>query len=422
MLRTAAVKDSAVSCNRAEAARKILFGAIMKQQRILIVDDNPKNRAIVEELFHDEFEVYPAEEGDAALELAKILKPDVILLDVMMPGMSGYEVCQRVKSDPGTSDIPVIIISAKGRTEEIIEGFESHADDYIVRPFVNSELRARVRAMLRLKQTQDQLKEANQLLQEHARKLEDANERLNELDKLKAGFTAMLVHDLRSPLAVIQVALQMLESRVEPLGPEFSPLVREALVSCNGIFNLTTDLLEGFRAESGVLMLARRSAKVHELVNEPFRHASVLALKKHIEMHSVFPDGLPEVLVDVHKMQRAIANLLGNAVKFTRRGGRVCLDVMLETAHDEAVSSAGQVLIKISDSGEGILDEDLPYVFDPYYQGHSRNASLGSGLGLSIAHRIVAAHGGKIVVQTQLGVGSCFTIHLPILAASASAD
>src|SRR5512136_274616 len=197
----------------------------MMRQKILIVDDNRKNRAIVEELFHDEFDVHHAENGGEALQIMQEINPDVVLLDIMMPGMSGYEVCQRIKSDCQTSSIPVIIISAKGQTEEIVEGFESKADDYIVRPFANSELRARVRAMLRLKKAQDQLKEANLNLREHARKLEEANERLSELDRLKAGFTAMLVHDLRSPLAVVQVALQMIEGKVDQLGSEYTSLV-----------------------------------------------------------------------------------------------------------------------------------------------------------------------------------------------------
>ena len=386
----------------------------MRQVSILVVDDNPKNRGIVEELFRDECQVYHAEDGPSALAFLRTQTPDLILLDIMMPEMSGYEVCQRIKTNPESSDIPVIIISAKGRTEEIIEGFESRADDYIVRPFVNSELRARVRATLRLKQAQDQLKEANRVLQEQTEKLLDANERLKELDRLKAGFTAMLVHDLRSPLAVIQVALQMLEGKVEMLGPEYPLLVREAIVSCQGIFSLTTDVLEGFRAESGAMSLSCRIARIREILDEPFRHCSVLALKKHIEVDFLVPSDLPEISIDVPKMQRAVANLLGNAIKFTRKNGRVGLGVRLEARAGNELPGGRDLIISVCDSGEGVSAEDLPYVFDPYYQGRTKSTGLGSGLGLSIAKRVVEAHGGRICVQTTPGMGSSFTIVLPL--------
>ncbi len=383
----------------------------MPRQKILIVDDNRKNRAIMEELFRDEYEVHHAENGEEALQIIWEIFPDVVLLDIMMPGMSGYEVCQKIKSDSQTSSIPVIIISAKGQTDEIVEGFESRADDYIVRPFANSELRARVRAMLRLKEAQDQLKEANLNLQEHARKLEEANERLSELDRLKAGFTAMLVHDLRSPLAVVQVALQMIEGKAESLGKEYFALVREAMASCNGMFNLTNDLLEGFRAESGAMSLNRRRGRLGDLVEEPIRHASVLALKKQIEIHKIVENSAMDIFVDFPKLQRAISNLLGNALKFTRKKGTIHTKVGLDTDH---LAEEAQLFIEVRDSGGGIHPEDLPHIFAPYYQGKSSAGAIGAGLGLFIAKRIVEAHGGNIEVRSALGVGSCFMIVLPL--------
>jgi two-component system, sensor histidine kinase and response regulator len=380
-------------------------------QKILIVDDNLKNRAIMEELFRDEYRVFHAEDGLQALDMISEEKPDVILLDIMMPGLTGYQVCQKIKTNPETSAIPVIIISAKGRTEEIIEGFESQADDYIVRPFINSELRARVRATLRLKMAQDQLRSANQALQEHSKKLEEANERLKELDRLKAGFTAMLVHDLRSPLAVVQVALQMMDGKAEALGDEYVGLIKEAIISCNGLFNLTNDLLEGFRSESGAISLQCRTGKVLELVDEPFRHAQVLAIKKHVEMRKELTGSLPEISVDFYKLQRAVANLLGNAVKFTHKNGLISLRVYLQNSDQE---SGVQLIVEIQDSGDGIHPDDMEFVFAPYYQGKSAASGVGAGLGLFIAKRLVEAHGGNIHLTSKLNVGSCFRICLPL--------
>jgi two-component system, sensor histidine kinase and response regulator len=384
----------------------------LERQKILIVDDNPKNRAICEEIFQDDYDLVSAEDGLTALRLVRELQPDVVLLDVMMPGLNGYEVCQRMKTDPETGHIPVIIVSAKGQTNEIIEGFDRRADDYIVKPFVNSELRARVTAALRLKQAQDELQQANRKLQEHTRKLEEANERLKELDRIKAGFTAMLVHDLRSPLSVIQVTLQMLESDELVAQSEYQTLIRESLASCNELFELTSDLMEIFRSESTTMVLSKSQISLHRLVEEPFRQASVLAKKKEIALELSIPQTLPDLCVDAYKMQRALTNLLSNAVKFTPCAGTISLNVCLRTASTDDPTPV--VLIEVIDSGDGIPAHDLPYIFDPYYQANAKNSGIGSGLGLAIVKRVVAAHGGEVAVKSKLGQGSRFSIRLPL--------
>jgi two-component system, sensor histidine kinase and response regulator len=385
----------------------------LKRQKILIVDDNPKNRAICEEIFQDRYDLVQADDGLTALRLVREIQPDVVLLDVMMPGLDGYQVCQRMKTDPETGHIPVIIVSAKGQTNEIIEGFDSRADDYIVKPFVNSELRARVTATLRLKQAQDELQQANRQLQEHTRKLEEANERLKELDRIKAGFTAMLVHDLRSPLSVVQVTLQMLESDALVLQSEYQTLIRESLSSCNELFELTSDLMEIFRSESTTMVLSKGQISLQRLVEEPVRQATVLARKKDIAIELNLPSTLPDVRVDAYKMQRAMTNLLANAVKFTPRGGSISLNVSLEEAASPD-SPSSMVLVEVIDSGDGIPPHDLPYIFDPYYQANTKNSAIGSGLGLAIVKRVVVAHGGEVAVKSKLGQGSRFSIRLPL--------
>jgi signal transduction histidine kinase len=385
----------------------------LNRQKILIVDDNPKNRAICEEIFEEDFDLIHAEDGTTALQLIRERHPDVVLLDVMMPGINGYEVCQRMKADAETGHIPVIIVSAKGQTDEIIEGFDSRADDYIVKPFVNSELRARVRATLRLKQTQDELQAANRKLHEHTRKLEEANDRLKELDRIKAGFTAMLVHDLRSPLSVVQVTLQMLESDSLVAQSEYKALIRESLASCNDLFELTSDLMEIFRSESTTMVLSLSRMSLQRLVEEPFRQATVLASKKDISLDLRLPEEPLVVRADSYKLQRALTNLLSNAVKFTPRGGTIGLHVTPSQSLG-GVEVPSEVLIDVIDSGDGIPSHDLPFIFDPYYQANTQNSGMGSGLGLAIVKRIVAAHGGEVSVKSKLGEGSRFSIRLPL--------
>ena len=393
----------------------------MNRQKILIVDDNPKNRAICEEIFEEDFDLIHAEDGTAALQLIRERHPDVVLLDVMMPGINGYEVCQRMKADAETGHIPVIIVSAKGQTDEIIEGFDSRADDYIVKPFVNSELRARVRATLRLKQAQDELQAANRKLHEHTRKLEEANERLKELDRIKAGFTAMLVHDLRSPLSVVQVTLQMLESDSLVAQSEYKTLIRESLASCNDLFELTSDLMEIFRSESTTMVLSLSRLSLQRLVEEPFRQATVLASKKDISLDLRLPEEPLVVRADSYKLQRALTNLLSNAVKFTPRGGTIGLHVTPPQSLGE-VDASSEVLIDVIDSGDGIPPHDLPFIFDPYYQANTQNSGMGSGLGLAIVKRIVVAHGGEVSVKSKLGQGSRFSIRLPLGVQGAEED
>lgn len=385
----------------------------MRRQKILIVDDNPKNRAICEEIFEEDFDLVHAEDGTSALRLARERHPDVVLLDVMMPGVNGYEVCQRMKADPDIGHIPVIIVSAKGQTNEIIEGFDSRADDYIVKPFVNSELRARVRATLRLKDAQEELQQANRKLHEHTRQLEEANERLKELDRIKAGFTAMLVHDLRSPLSVVQVTLQMLESDSLVAQSEYQTLIRESLASCNDLFELTSDLMEIFRSESTTMVLSLTRMSLQKLVEEACRQATVLAKKKDITIDLSLPGEPALIRADSYKLQRALTNLLSNAVKFTPRGGTIGLHVtILESSGSVDVSP--DVLIEVIDSGDGIPPHDLPFIFDPYYQANTQNSGMGSGLGLAIVKRIVAAHSGEVSVKSKLGQGSRFSIRLPL--------
>jgi len=385
----------------------------LRRQKILIVDDNPKNRAICEEIFEEDFDLVHAEDGTSALRLARERHPDVVLLDVMMPGVNGYEVCQRMKADPDIGHIPVIIVSAKGQTNEIIEGFDSRADDYIVKPFVNSELRARVRAILRLKDAQEELQQANRKLHEHTRQLEEANERLKELDRIKAGFTAMLVHDLRSPLSVVQVTLQMLESDSLVAQSEYQTLIRESLASCNDLFELTSDLMEIFRSESTTMVLSLTRMSLQKLVEEACRQATVLAKKKDITIDLSLPGEPALIRADSYKLQRALTNLLSNAVKFTPRGGTIGLHVtILESSGSVDVSP--DVLIEVIDSGDGIPPHDLPFIFDPYYQANTQNSGMGSGLGLAIVKRIVAAHSGEVSVKSKLGQGSRFSIRLPL--------
>jgi signal transduction histidine kinase len=274
-------------------------------------------------------------------------------------------------------------------------------------------LRARVRATLRLKEAQDELQQANRKLHEHTRKLEEANERLKELDRIKAGFTAMLVHDLRSPLSVVQVTLQMLESDALVAQSEYQTLIRESLASCNDLFELTSDLMEIFRSESTTMVLSLSRMSLQRLVEEPFRQATVLASKKDISLDLRLPEEPVLVRADSYKLQRALTNLLSNAVKFTPRGGTIGLHVTLPQS-SSGEDASPEVLIDVIDSGDGIPPHDLPFIFDPYYQANTQNSGTGSGLGLAIVKRIVAAHGGEVSVKSKLGQGSRFSIRLPL--------
>lgn len=269
-----------------------------------------------------------------------------------------------------------------------------------------------------LKQANEELNQAL-LAREEARReaeqrraeAEAANARLMELDRIKSEFTAMLVHDLRSPLAAVKGTLELIEEVLPDTDPDLHELVRASQGNVQRTLDLITDLLELARAESQSLSLDLQLLDLAPLLQQCIENAR-LGAPHPLTFVRDLPPNLPAVAGDSRKLERVFMNLLTNAAKFTPPDGRITVTAR-EVVGEGVEAGLSFVEVSITDTGKGIPAAELPFLFDPYRQGGQGKKHVGFGLGLAIVKRIVAAHDGNVTVKSQVGVGSTFTVTLP---------
>ncbi|MFQ3581646.1 MAG: ATP-binding protein [Chloracidobacterium sp.] len=376
---------------------------------VLIVDDEATLRLVFKKVLTKAgFTVIEATDGEDGLRQANELLPGVMLLDWVMPGLDGPEVCRQIRANPKLSDSQIIMLSSRGELDDRVQGLDAGADDYLVKPCETKELLARVRSALRIHELKHQLREQATQLQETVAKLE-------ELAHQREEFTAVLVHDIRSPLATVFGAFELTEMRAEEMGildDDLRKIFQHGYRTLEHITKLVNEVLDFSKAEAGGATLELAWVPVRELIEESAAQIALTAEHKGITLRTVCAPNLPTLLLDRSKMLRAVGNLLSNAVKFTPEGGTVTLRA--EQVEGTGVNAGKTfVVIHVEDTGPGIPAKDLPYIFNPYYQARQRTRQLGTGLGLAIVQRITAAHGGQASVQSTEGVGTAFTITLP---------
>lgn len=369
---------------------------------VLLVDDNPTNLDVLARVLRSQnHRVRTVTSGALALEAMRRHPPEVVLLDVAMPEMDGYQACSLMRDDPGLASIPVLFISAMDGPLDKVKAFESGGRDYVTKPFSAEEVLARVEHHVNLGRLQKHLEQQNQSLL-------DANLKLKEIHVLKANFTAMLVHDLRSPLTSVGLILDLLRS-----GQALRPgLIDQAMESFQRVQVLLDEMLDLHRSEHGQIPLQAEAIDPSAWLQgcaDPF---ALRAQAEGIQFQTQWPSGLPTLQGDRSKLDRVLHNLLTNALKFTPRGGAVKLEAGLEFG---AGVEAGMRFLRVCvvDTGRGIPAEQLPFIFDPFRQSEPGDAQRGFGLGLAIVQRLVAAHHGQIRAQSQVGFGSSFTVLLP---------
>lgn len=366
---------------------------------ILMVDDNLGNiRLLVDMLTSRGYNVQQATSGQEALTLVQQQLPDIILLDIFMPGMDGYQVCSQLKADARTRDIPVIFISALADVDDIVRGFDAGGVDYITKPFKFKEVLARVANHLMLVQQRREI----QALREQDR------QHYESLAHMRDRFVQMATHDLRNPLNVILGYLHLLD-RLE-VAPKDQELLREIQQtfrsSVQKMRQLVADILELAQIETG-LKLNPKPVQLADFLSKSLSGFALIAREKNITLQYTPPAQDVTLTVDVNALTRAIDNLVSNAVKYTPPGGQVLVTASVVDR---------QALIAVQDTGLGIPEKDLPHVFEAFYrvdQGEHSHEE-GSGLGLSIVKTIVEQHQGTIGVQSEPGKGSTFTIRLPL--------
>lgn len=366
---------------------------------VLVVDDNVTNRNLLSRILSAEgYEVWLAHDGESTLETLTQQVPDVILLDVQMPGMNGFEVCRRVLQDERTRDVPVIFISALTDTESIVMGFDSGGVDYITKPFRRKEVLARVATHLALVR--------------HRREIEALHRRdrlhYERLSEMRSQFVRQATHDLKNPLNIIlgysELIAMLSQHNPDPQVLEAVQYIHRGVEKMRG---LITDMLDLAQVEMG-MSFSKVPISLAEVLERAVGNFTMLAEDKQLAL--VFRPPVPDVTVaiDQNRFERVLDNLLSNAIKYTPSGGRV----EIEVGCAERVAT-----IAIKDTGLGIPAEDLEHLFNPFYRVKSKQhrAIEGTGLGLTIVKTIVEQHGGDIAVRSQEGEGSLFVITLPVV-------
>lgn len=389
-----------VSHEEADETQEVGFGA-----RILVVDDNETNRDLLSRRLHRQgYSVTLAESGESALEKIALAPPDLILLDIMMTGLNGYEVLEILKKHDEWRHIPVIMISALDELGSVVRCIETGADDYLAKPFNPVLLRARVRASLEKKRLRDQEVLLYQQLQENFA-------RLQELEQLRDSLTHMVVHDLRTPLTSIISGLQTMQM-IGGLEEIHNELLEMALNGGETLLRMINDLLDISKMEAGQLKLEIMEIDARRVAQTSLQQVSMLAQNKNIELKNASEAALPLLRADEDKIMRTLTNLLGNAIKFTPHGGTVTLLIGPEQS-DTAVTG---VSFAVSDTGEGIPREAFGRIFEKFGQVENRREGrkMSTGLGLTFCKMAVEAHGGRIWVESEIGKGSTFHFVIPV--------
>ena len=370
----------------------------------LVVNDDEATRYVTSRILREAgYDVVEAETGQEGLDRAR-QGTDVIVLDVKLPDVDGFEVCRRLKADPATAAIPVLQTSAAYITAESrAHGLDSGADGYLVQPFEAIELVATLAALLRARRAEAELRA-------HAAALAEADRRKDE-------FLAMLAHELRNPLSAIGAALAVQEARAR--GDETSVRVQETLSrQTRHLARLVDDLLDVSRITHGKIELRRAVVDLVELTRRALAAAEPLMEARGTRLEVTLPASPLPVDADVLRIEQVIVNLLGNAAKFSPPGEAVQVTLAEEDAPPRAV-------LRVRDHGIGIAPSMLESIFDMFVQVDQSAARSrgGLGIGLTMVKKLVGLHGGTVTAHSGgEGRGATFTVRLPLSAAVTAGD
>jgi two-component system sensor histidine kinase/response regulator len=373
---------------------------------ILVVDDNLQNREVAEgHLVGAGYLVIQAEGGAEGLALLAARRPDLVLLDVLMPGMDGYETCRRIRELPEIGGVPVLFLTALGDLETHRAALESGADDFLTKPLNRTELLLRVRSLLRIKRLSDELRANVQVIRTQRDALLAAQRQKDEL-------TALIVHDLKNPLSSILSNVQYVQGRAVLPADERDSL-EDVVRASQSMVRLVMNLLDVSRSDDGALIPHvsefELPALLAEIRSEMGRRVED---KEQALVLSVAP-AVGLLRADRDLVRRIIENLIDNAYKYGPPRAPIALDVVSATMED-GVEPA--IEIRVHDLGSGIPEAYRQIVFEKYGRAGgsgAREARSSHGLGLVFCRRAVTVHGGAIWIDDHVTRGSCFCVRLP---------
>lgn len=359
------------------------------KHRILHVDDSDANRYALQRILEKQnYTVTSAASGEEGLTKALSELPELIILDIKLPDINGYEVCKRLKANPVTAHIPILQTSASFiSSEDKVTGLESGADGYLAQPIDASVLVATVRSLFRITEAEKKAKDASRSQEE---------------------VLAVVSHDLRNPLSFIMLQTKIIEKEIDrkSISPE-ETIKRMRVISntCLKMNRLIQDLLDVTTLEKDKLKLELSSFSIHSLIQDVFVYYQEPALQSEISLDRDLDDsGDLKIMADRERLLQVLGNLISNSIKFTPPGGKILIKV---SKKEEFVQ------FEVQDTGAGIPEDQLKNAFNRYWKGHDERKS-GYGIGLSIVKGITEAHGGKVKIESVSGTGTSVKFTIPI--------
>lgn len=404
---------------------------------ILIVDDEATNLQLAGSIIQKEgYDVAFAKTGYKAVTMVEADRPDLILLDVMMPGMDGFKVCERLKRNPQLRDIPVIFLTAKSETEDIVKGFNAGGADYVLKPFRSGELLARVKTQIALQLSKKQgaallekLQAKNQELSSQKLKIEEQsatiqrandemaqrNEVLQQMSESKSELLSMASHDLRNPIAAISGIAGLMRLRLEDASvsgkiskEDLLELIGTIEQSGKNMLTILSEMLDNEALESGKVSLRKIECSLGLLAREVVAFNQPQATKKEIKLE-FSTSGDVEGAFDISRMREVLDNLISNAIKFSEQGTTVSVAV------DDQGEYPTKYRVLVADEGPGFTEDDKQKMFSRFTKlsAQPTGGELSTGLGLSIVKKLIDLHEGSIELISERGKGSTFIVSLP---------
>ncbi len=364
-----------------------------QKENILVVDDQMTNLKILSSILSKEYSLGIANSGENALKYLENNTPDLILLDIMMPEMDGYEVCQKIKQNEAYKDIPIIFLTAKTDIDDVVKGFEYGAVDYIAKPFNISELKVRVRNHLNLQAARNELKKANA--------------KLKKINQEKDRFFSIIAHDLRSPLSGFAGLSELLVQQIRANNLDMIEKYASAMQHSSKItMELLLNLMTWSRAQTGTLEYKAETLSIPGIVNENIALLQNSADEKSITLTTEI-SGDDTFSADKEMMGVVLRNSISNAIKFTNVGGSVKIS---------AEKNASEVKFFVVDDGIGMNKEMVDSLFriDTKVRRLGTNKEPSTGLGLLLCKEFVDMHGGQIIVESEEGKGTKISISIPV--------
>ena len=366
--------------------------------KLLVVDDVQTNVLLLKALLGKEgYGILVANNGQEALEVIRNENPDLILLDVMMPGMDGFEVAERLKSEEFRCEIPIIFLTALDDTQSIVNGFKLGVGDFISKPFRKEELMVRIKHQLSLVAAR--------------RIIEEKNEELRKTIAGRDKMYSVIAHDLRSPMASMKMLLNTIMMSVEKdkIDPDIFDMLEMSNKTSEEVFSLLDNLLKWTKSQLGKLTVIPQKLDISGLADGVVEVMNSVAEVKHIKLIRTDHESF-FVYVDIEMIKSILRNLISNAVKFSNPDSEIKVGIKAED---------GKVIVSVSDSGKGIKKEDQHKLLkdSTHFTTYGTNSEEGSGLGLLLCRDFARKNGGELWFESEENLGSVFSFSLPQLIA-----